>query len=197
MLAACDFDMMFTFVYSGWEGSANDSCVILEALQSGMFQRPPDDKYYLVDCGYSNMPGFLAPYRGERYHLHDFDGVGNEPIHQRELFNQRHARLRNVIERTFGVFKKRFPIFKFMTNYKPTRQVLMVNACCGLHNFIRRHSTDDSFFTLFEDEDFVPPFVAAQHDPNIPVLDLSQQSLTRMARRRDVIAQSMWNAKFG
>ena len=31
----CDFDMKFTFVYTGWEGTANDSRVFLDA-----FQRP-------------------------------------------------------------------------------------------------------------------------------------------------------------
>ncbi|XP_068649010.1 uncharacterized protein [Aristolochia californica] len=29
-------------------------------------------EYYLVDAGYANMPGFLAPYRGTRYHLQEF-----------------------------------------------------------------------------------------------------------------------------
>ena len=32
VLAVCDFDMLFTFVYSGWEGTANDSRVFLDAL---------------------------------------------------------------------------------------------------------------------------------------------------------------------
>ena len=26
-----DFDMMFTFVYVGWEGTTNDACVFLDA----------------------------------------------------------------------------------------------------------------------------------------------------------------------
>ena len=32
VLAVRDFDMLFTFVYSGWEGTANDSRVFLDAL---------------------------------------------------------------------------------------------------------------------------------------------------------------------
>ena len=32
-MCACDFDMKFTFVYTGWEGAANDSRVFLDALQ--------------------------------------------------------------------------------------------------------------------------------------------------------------------
>ena len=33
IMCACDFDMKFTFVYMGWEGTANDSRVFLDALQ--------------------------------------------------------------------------------------------------------------------------------------------------------------------
>ncbi|RZB81057.1 hypothetical protein D0Y65_030700 [Glycine soja] len=32
VLTVCDFDMLFTFVYSGWEGTTNDSKVFLDAL---------------------------------------------------------------------------------------------------------------------------------------------------------------------
>ena len=32
VLAVCDFDMLFKFVYSSWEGTANDSRVFLDAL---------------------------------------------------------------------------------------------------------------------------------------------------------------------
>ena len=32
VMYACDFDMMFTFVYAGWEGTINDACVFLDAF---------------------------------------------------------------------------------------------------------------------------------------------------------------------
>ncbi|GMP41663.1 hypothetical protein CsSME_00011682 [Camellia sinensis var. sinensis] len=35
----------------------------------------------------------------------------------KELFNHRHSSLRNVIERTFGVLKQRFPLLKHMPRY--------------------------------------------------------------------------------
>ena len=65
-------------------------------------------KYFLVDAGYTNGPGFLAPYRGTRYHLNEW--IGNTPQNYKELFNLRHASARNVIERSFGVLKKRWSI---------------------------------------------------------------------------------------
>lgn len=106
-MAACSFDMKFTFVYSGWEGSAHDSRVFLAAVTRPNleFPHPPINKYYVVDAGYTNMPGYLAPYRGERYHLNQYNGPNGVYNSPRELFNHRHS-LRNVIERTFGVLKK-------------------------------------------------------------------------------------------
>jgi hypothetical protein len=92
-------------------------------------------KYYLVDARYPNVPGFLAPYRCTRYHLKEFSR--ENPINTpQELFNHRHSSLRNVIERTFGILKQRFPILKHATSYQIKTQAHIVLACCILHNFI-------------------------------------------------------------
>ncbi|CAL5441606.1 unnamed protein product [Camellia sinensis] len=119
VLATCSFDLKFTFVYPGWEGSAIDSRVLSDALTRPdvSFSFPPTGKYYLVDAGFTNMTGFLAPYRSERYHLDQFRGCRRHPNGYKELFNYRHSSLRNVIERSFGVLKNRFPILRSMPNY--------------------------------------------------------------------------------
>ncbi|XP_022883271.1 uncharacterized protein LOC111400040 [Olea europaea var. sylvestris] len=66
---------------------------------------PRGDQFYLVDSGYPNMPGFLAPYRGQRYHLRDYVGRGRLRGKE-ELFNYRHSSCRNIIERCIGVLKE-------------------------------------------------------------------------------------------
>jgi hypothetical protein len=40
-------------------------------------------KYYVVDVGYPNRPGYLAPYKGERYHLPEWHR-GTEPNSPKE-----------------------------------------------------------------------------------------------------------------
>ncbi|XP_024030907.1 uncharacterized protein LOC21389132 [Morus notabilis] len=67
-MAACSFDMLFTYVNTGWEGSAADSRVLTEILRNpdDPFVAPLPPKYYVVDSGYSNTQGFLAPFRGQR-----------------------------------------------------------------------------------------------------------------------------------
>lgn len=52
--------------------------------------------------------GLITPYRGVRYHLKEYSS--RAPENAQEIFNHRHSSLRNVIERAFGVLKKRFPI---------------------------------------------------------------------------------------
>ena len=46
----------------------------------------------------------MAPYRNVRYWLSDFHS-GGKAVGKEEIFNQCHARLRNVIEHAFGVVK--------------------------------------------------------------------------------------------
>ncbi|XP_028112906.1 uncharacterized protein LOC114311010 [Camellia sinensis] len=124
VMAACSFDMKFTFVYTGWEGSAHDSRIFLKALttNSADFSHPPPNKHYLVDVGYTHMPGYVAPYRGKKYHLQEFNRRRRYHGPQ-ELFNHRHSSLRNVIERTFGVLKQRFPLLRHMSRYDMIRTV--------------------------------------------------------------------------
>lgn len=40
VMAACDFDMCFTYVFAGWEGSAHDSRIFSEALQNQRHKFP-------------------------------------------------------------------------------------------------------------------------------------------------------------
>ncbi|KAH7863363.1 hypothetical protein Vadar_016574 [Vaccinium darrowii] len=66
VLAACSFDLKFTYVLPGWEGSASDSRIIKNALAREDKLKVPLGKYYLVDAGFMLRPSFLASYRVER-----------------------------------------------------------------------------------------------------------------------------------
>ncbi|XP_070667296.1 uncharacterized protein [Malus domestica] len=147
VMAACNFDMQFTFACAGWEGTAHDTRVFLSVLRNPNlnFPKPPNGKYYLVDAGYPQMRGYLGPYKGERYHLPDFRR-GAEPTGHKEVFNHTHSSLRSIIERTFGVWKKKWSILRDMPNYLFNKQVKIVIATMALHNYIRRYSERDRHF---------------------------------------------------
>ncbi|XP_059629816.1 uncharacterized protein LOC132272739 [Cornus florida] len=65
VLAVCSFDMKFTYVLPGWEGTASNSRVLASALErNGDKLKLPQGKYYLVDAGYLLKTGLITPYRG-------------------------------------------------------------------------------------------------------------------------------------
>ncbi|XP_059654215.1 uncharacterized protein LOC132300925 [Cornus florida] len=137
VLAACSFDMKFTYVLPGWEGTASDSSVMTSALKrKGDKLILPEGKFYLADVEYPLKAGLITPYRGVRYHLKEY--ISRRPENPRELFNLRHASLRNVIKRIFGVLKKRFPIIGSRTEptYDVTTQIDIILACCIIHNYL-------------------------------------------------------------
>ncbi|XP_057251338.1 uncharacterized protein LOC130591684 [Beta vulgaris subsp. vulgaris] len=109
-MAACDFDLLFTYVLTGWEGSAHDSRIFLDTIgnESLNFPKPPLGKYYLVDKGYLEREGYLTPYHKTRYHQSEFRGAN--PRGPREIFNRAHSSLRSCIEREFDILKARWKI---------------------------------------------------------------------------------------
>ena len=73
VLAVCDFDMKFTYVLSGWEGSAADSAVFADARRKGLSL--PPGTYFLADAGFPLCKTLLTPYRSTRYHLKEWGQV--------------------------------------------------------------------------------------------------------------------------
>ncbi|CAL9021029.1 unnamed protein product [Prunus brigantina] len=150
VLGVCDPDLKFIYVLSGWEGSAFWLRVSRDhALARDNPFQVPSDKYYLVDAGYANGQGFLAPYRGTRYHLNEWTG-NNQPETYKELFNLRHSIARNVIERSFRLLKKRWSILRTPSFFDIKTQIRIINACFVLHNFIRLEQHNDP---VLEDQD--------------------------------------------
>ncbi|XP_027075936.1 uncharacterized protein [Coffea arabica] len=157
ILAVCDHDMHFIYVYAGWKGSAHDAQVLGSALAyPSDFPLPQPGQYYLVDAAYRNVPGFMPPYKN----------VGPESP-AKTLFNTRHSQLCNVIERIFGVLKKRFKFLKGpIDNFYMSTQITIVIAYCTLHSFLRLHQPEDAHFQRFESKDVhlnEEPEVAGQY----------------------------------
>lgn len=147
-------------------------------------------KYYLVDTGYSNVEGFIAPYPGIRYHLHEFRGANQLPRNPKELFNHRHSSLRNVIQRSFDVLKTRFPILKLAPQYGFHIQRDIVIAACVLHNYIRCVERNDWLFASVEG---VAVEELADLDDQVDVQLASSVQEQVAFSLRESIAAAMWN----
>ncbi|KAE8683647.1 hypothetical protein F3Y22_tig00111197pilonHSYRG00116 [Hibiscus syriacus] len=108
VLAAIKFDLKFSYVLVGWEGSAHDSRILTNTLTRPRGFSIPEGKYYLADAGYGIRNEIFSPYRGVRYHLKDLSNHRSE--NAKELFNLRHSSLQTTVERVFGILKKLFRV---------------------------------------------------------------------------------------
>ncbi|XP_042961477.1 uncharacterized protein LOC122296110 [Carya illinoinensis] len=194
VLCVCDFNMKFTFVYAGWEGTAHDARVLIDALRHPEKNFPwlQDGYYYLVDSAFPCMEGYILSYPRVRYHRserhgnHTFQGY-------KDLFNYRHSSIRNVIERTFGVLKRHFRLLKNMLEYRPTRQRYIIIACCVINNFIQTITPNDQTFLAFNNPDDYPKMSMDQdNNEQFHIPDMSIASAQSMAASRDAIALAMW-----
>lgn len=190
VMVACDFDLNFTFISCGWEGSATDARVLQSALNRGF--KVPEGKFYLVDGGYANTTSFLAPYRGVRYHLKEFGHGRHRPQNYKELFNLRHAVLRNHVERAIGILKKHFPILRIGTIHQIENQVKIPAAAAVFHNIIRMHKGDENW--LDNQPNNIPPteFVDLPDDNDHQHVS-NQENNIPGDNLRDEIARRMWD----
>jgi hypothetical protein len=150
----------------------------------------------------------MVPYRGVRYHLKEqrlasqkcvfylykdlyYTNNNTRPQNARELFNLRHASLRNVIERIFGVLKRRFKILKTAPEYSIQTQIDIVLALTALFNFTRLRDGNivDNYISIFETEENTEDIQ--------PETQATESNKTKVEARgmdilRDRIAEDMW-----
>ncbi|KAK6145042.1 hypothetical protein DH2020_021862 [Rehmannia glutinosa] len=179
----------------------NNVLKAIKSLSREFLQPPPlttpveilkSNRFYPYLEGYDNMDGFIAPYEGVRYHLHEYRGANLLPRNAKELFNHRHSSLSNAIRKSFHVLKERFPILKLAPQYAFHTQRDIVIAACVIHNHIRREEKNDWLFNSsievgMTDEE--SPGLDEQPDLQSPFPIHDQMA----SSRRDSIAAAMWN----
>lgn len=192
VLAVCDFSCNFLYALVGYEGSANDGTVVNRAFRVGGL-RVPEGRYYLADGGYSPKDNrLLVPYQRTRYHLREQIASNAKPETKEELFNLRHAQLRNCVERIFGIVKKRFEYVR--VGPYPGRSILdqkrILMACFVLHNFILAHgeqplSTEPQ---LLQSDGYIGNDDVSGIEYKVPGFEEDEG----MLKFRDEIAEDMW-----
>ena len=146
--------------------------------------------YYLCDNGYANSDGFLTPFKGVRYHLKEWGPATEAPQSPREIFNMRHTRARNVIERAFAVLKMRWGILRSAAFYPVKVQIRLIMACFLLHNYVRGAMLSDPIELAMDgghvDNDLESEAVENEFVDTV-------EPTTEWNTHRDALAQSMWN----
>jgi hypothetical protein len=81
------------------------------------------------------------------------------------MFNFLHSSLRNIIERSFGVFKQKWRILKGIPSFDPCTQKHIIMACLALHNFIHDSKLSDKEFDRCDaNEGYLVPDMTAEED---------------------------------
>ena len=139
---AYDFNINFISIVLRQEGSAYNSRIFAFIKNSSFYT--PLGHYYLADASYTaDDPIVLILYQKVRYYLKEQAKVNKRPKNQKELFNLRHASLRNVIKRVFSVLKACFSILnKGRKGYSLKTQVKIIQALTVIYNFININSQD-------------------------------------------------------
>ena len=197
--AVVNFDMCFTYVFAGLEGSTHDSTAIQIAHNRSAIDLPMHS-FLLGDAGYplhsqqSNsgrmLPPILTPYRGTRYHLKEYGNSTLRPRNRKEILNLQHAKLRNVVERTFGVLKKRFRVFRAPLECQIPQTCLVIYAACALHNFIRKEQTpqeDEAMERILQEDQDVDA-----EECDLDLTAVASGSLISSNIWRDDISQAIW-----
>lgn len=84
----------------------------------------------MADSGYANTQHVVTPL------LHTNNRV-------EEMYNESLIRTRNVVERQYGVWKRRFPILSFGFRTKLETTMAAIIACAVLFNVTRVHDEEE------------------------------------------------------
>ncbi|VDI63605.1 Hypothetical predicted protein [Mytilus galloprovincialis] len=157
--AICDHEGRFTNISARWPGSAHDSHVfrtsaIGQHLENGY--QGIGQGVLLGDSGYPCRQFLLTPYRQPAA------GRGQA------RFNRRHCSTRSTIERTFGIWKKRFHILGSEIRMKPDKACRIIIACGILHNIaIMRNEPEVAEEQLIDNQPQMPPYNGPQDGKGI------------------------------
>ncbi|XP_066593204.1 putative nuclease HARBI1 [Prorops nasuta] len=124
--AVSNENLQITDIVARWPGSVHDSTIFSNSrlkvnFESGMYK----NGVLLGDSGYANKPYLLTP-------------LLNPQTPAERLYNESYIKTRNVVERMFGIWKRRFPILALGMRYKLENIMPIIVATAVLNNIARQ-----------------------------------------------------------
>lgn len=117
-----DSQLRILDIVARWPGSSHDQTVFNNSfIKQRLINKEFGETYILGDKGYDNTSYLLTPL--------------NNPVTPSEnLYNESQIRTRNVVERSYGVWKSRFPVLSKKITLDLSRVQGIIVACAVLHN---------------------------------------------------------------
>lgn len=161
---ACDSKLKFRDVVARWPDSAHDSTIFSNSSLKAKFNAGMvGDSFMLGDSRYAVSSYLITPLL--------------EPITAAEnIFNESQIRTRNVIERSFGIWKRRFPVnsLGMRLNLETVQDVILATAI--LHNIAIEQNEELPEIDIDIQETFVPEMIVQENDQNDSVRRLLIQN---------------------
>jgi len=161
-----DANLQILDIVVRWPGSVHDQTIFLNSklktdLENGRF----GNNLLVADSGYANSQHVITPLLQTNNRVE-------------EIYNESLIRTRNVVERQYGVWKRRFPILSFGFRIKLETTMAAIVACAVLFNITRTHDGEEP-----PDDYEARNFIVVQEEPSqTPVHANSNQQFT--ARNR-------------
>lgn len=121
------------------------------------------DCVILGDADYAVSPYLLTP-------------LANPSTIGERLYNDSHIRTRYVIERTFGIWKQRFPVLSSGMQLDMEKIILVIQSCAILHNIARKQNDSQP-----------PDDIGNVHTLNETIETTQQQNDRSMQSQRDAL----------
>lgn len=117
-----DSDLYIRDIVARWPGSTHDQTIFNNSNLKRKFEEGQFGKYMLVgDSGYQLQPYLMTK-------------LQNVQTPAENLYNESIIRTRNVVERQYGVWKRRFPVLQLGMRLKVETVLAVIVATAVLHN---------------------------------------------------------------
>jgi len=125
--AICNANLEIIDIVARWQGSVHDATIFNNSRIRALFEAGTFGNALLLgDSGYP-LRSYLMT------------SLQNPRTRAEQLYNESHIRTRNIIERLFGIWKRRFPILALGSRFQKVQNVLsVIVATAILHNIARR-----------------------------------------------------------
>lgn len=197
--AVCNSELEVLDLVARWPGSTHDATVFGNSRVKSCFENNlyPDcillGKHYSLDrvliliishknisgdSGYAIKPYLMTP-------------LANPTTPGEKLYNESHIRTRNIIERMFGVWKRRFPVLAYGCRLKLSTTLIVIVATCVLHNIARQMGmADPSGSDDFEDTELFNAIKAGEmFERDTHTQSNNASNNAGMMRRRHLLAE--------
>ena len=122
VLTICDSELKIRDIVARWPGSSHDQTIFNNIYIKARFDSREFGHNALVgDSGFAGSPYLIIPLR-------------NPVAPYEQLYREALVHTRNVVERSYGVLKRRFPILAKGIAMNIDRIQAIVVACAVLHN---------------------------------------------------------------